>query len=302
MDAGDPKLNDTSEYTAVPALEPWRVRVEPAGRTEVGKVRGNNEDHFLISRIRRVVEVVETNLDGGFVPPMREESGHGFVVADGMGGMASGEEASRLAIVTGLELVRDAGRWHLDLDDPSEVNDLHEALLRYFRRVNRRVYREASMHSSLEGMGTTLTAAYSVGLRLFVIHVGDSRAYLHHGELLQQITRDHTVAQDLARSGQISQEQVRTHRLRNVLTNYIGSASDGIEAEIHSLELADGDRLLLCSDGLTDLVDDARIAEILTRSAGPEAACDALIEAALGAGGRDNVTVVVADYRIEQDA
>ncbi|QDV33415.1 PP2C family protein-serine/threonine phosphatase [Tautonia plasticadhaerens] len=299
MNFHDPAVSETGDFPPVPRVPGPRILVSSAAGTDVGRVRKNNEDHFLVSRLRRVVEVESTNLDPFLIPPMHEEVGHLFAIADGMGGMASGEEASRLAISSGLELVRESARWHLDFSDPAEIDDLMTTCRRYIRQINRRVYEHASTNAAMEGMGTTLTVAYSVGLRLFVIHVGDSRIYLAHGGYLQQLTRDHTVAQDLATTGKITQAEVKSHRMRNVLTNYIGSPSDGIEAELHRLDLADGDRLLLCSDGLTDLVDDARISSILAGESAPQAACDRLIDSALRAGGRDNVTVIVAHYRVE---
>jgi protein phosphatase len=299
MNGDDPAVSETGEYPPVPNESGPRIRVSTSANTNVGRVRKNNEDHYLVCRLRRVMEVESTNLEPFQIPPMREDVGHLFAIADGMGGMASGEEASRLAISAGLELVRDSARWHLDFTDPAEVDDLMATCRRYIRQINRRVYEQAATNAAMEGMGTTLTVAYSVGHRLFVIHVGDSRIYLAHGGILQQLTRDHTVAQDLALSGQITQAEVKSHRMRNVLTNYIGSPGDGIEAELHRLDLADGDRLMLCSDGLTDLVDDAQIASILDEESEPQATCDRLIDAALQAGGRDNVTVIVAHYRVE---
>ncbi|WP_158633492.1 PP2C family protein-serine/threonine phosphatase [Tautonia sociabilis] len=301
MSTHDPSLSDTGEFPAVPTASGPRVQVRAAARSHVGRVRRNNEDHYLIARIRRQLEIASTNLDPYLIPPLREEIGYIFAIADGMGGMASGEEASRLALSAGLELVRDANKWHLDFTDPAEVDDLKETCLRYFRQINRRVYERATSHAAMEGMGTTLSVAYSVGLRLFVIHVGDSRVYLSHGGGLEQLTLDHTVAQDLAISGKITQSQVKSHRLRNVLTKYVGSPGEGIDAQLQSLDLVDGDRLLLCSDGLTDLVDDATIAELLRAADDPQDACDRLIDAALQAGGRDNVSAIVVHYLVEDD-
>ena len=299
MSVINPNLTETGEFAPVDPIAPGQVRVAAAGRTDVGRVRSNNEDHFLIGKVRRAQEILATNLDPALMPVLPEEVGHAFVIADGMGGMASGEEASRLAIITGLELVRDAGKWHFDVDDPVEAAELRATLLRYFQQVNRRVYRQAATHASLEGMGTTLTVAYAVGLRLFLAHVGDSRAYLYHGGLLQQLTRDHTVAQELANTGRIAQSEVKTHRMRNVLTHYIGSPDDGLRAEFHRLELADGDRLLLCSDGLSDFVEEQAIAAVLTAEPTPEAACLGLINKANAGGGRDNITAVVANFQVE---
>lgn len=286
MNSIDPTLSETGEYPPVPSMNGPKIQVASAARTNVGLVRKNNEDHFLIARLRRVLEVESTNVDSYLIPPLREELGYLFAVADGMGGMASGEEASRMAISVGLELVRDAAKWHMDVTSPAEVEDLMATCRQYIQQINRRVYEQASTHPSMEGMGTTLTCAYSVGLRLFVIHVGDSRAYLAHGGLLQQLTRDHTVAQDLASTGKIAQSEVKQHRMRNVLTNYVGSPGDGIDAELHRLDLAEGDRLLICSDGLTDLVDDAQILSSLADSSHPQDACDRLIAAALSRGTR----------------
>ncbi|MEW4567616.1 protein phosphatase 2C domain-containing protein [Tautonia sp. JC769] len=298
MDTTDPKILDTGDFPAVPrALSPT-VEVNSSARTDVGKIRQNNEDHYLVARLRRGIEIESTNLDSLRIPILPEEIGHLLAVADGMGGMASGEDASFLAISAGLELLRDAAKWHLDVSGPSEIEELVATCRSYIQQINQRVYTQASLDASKEGMGTTLSVAYSVGLRLFVIHVGDSRVYLSHGGALQQITRDHTVAQDLATTGRITQSEVKSHRLRNVLTNYIGSPDKGIEAEIHRLELHSGDRLLLCSDGLSDQVEDAEIARILSSEPEPKAACDRLIDAALASGGRDNITVIVADYRV----
>lgn len=298
MDKTDPKILDTGDFPAVPPALPPLVEVTSAARSDVGKIRQNNEDHYLVARLRRAIKIDATNLDSLRIPLLREEGGHLLAVADGMGGMASGEDASFLAISAGLELLRDAAKWYLDVSGPNEIEELVETCRSYIKQINQRVYAHASQDLAKEGMGTTLSVAYSVGLRLFVIHVGDSRVYLSHGGTLQQITRDHTVAQDLATTGRITQSEVKSHRMRNVLTNYIGSPDQGIKAEIHRLELHSGDRLLLCSDGLSDQVDDAEIARILADEAEPKAACDRLVDAALASGGRDNITVIVADYRV----
>lgn len=296
--ATDPdELSDTSEYEVFVPSVPRKVAVEIAARSEVGKVRAANEDHYLIGRLSRSLEILETNVPGEMLPPMSHEVGYVMVVADGMGGMACGEEASRLAIVTGMQLVRNSARWLMRLGDPDEEAELVEQLRWYFGEVNRSVADRAQSHRGNVGMGTTLTVAYSVGLRLFVVHAGDSRAYVWHSGVLQQITHDHTVAQNLFEMGRIVEDELKTHRFRHVLTNYVGNPSDGIEAEIHQVDLASNDRLLLCSDGLTDLVSDEVIGGVLASSRSPEEATSRLVEAALEAGGRDNVTAVVAFYK-----
>ena len=301
MNSFDSTLSGGSDEPPVPPRREVPVVVESAARTHVGRVRANNEDHYVVFRIKRSMEILETNLDPPEAVRDRVEVGHAFAVADGMGGMASGEEASRLAILAGLELIQKAAHWHLDLSDQGEVGDLTRTLADYYRQVNRRVLKEASTHPGMAGMGTTLTVAYSVGLRLFTVNAGDSRSYLLHEGGLLQLTRDHTVAQELARAGKIPQDDVKSHRMRHVLTNYIGSPGDVMHAEFNRVDLVDGDRLLLCSDGLSDLVDDRRIAAILGDNPRPKDAADALVDAALDAGGRDNVTVIVANYRVEMD-
>ena len=146
-------------------------------------------------------------------------------------------------------------------------------------------------------MGTTLTMALSLGTDLLIAHVGDSPAYLLRRGELHRLTRDHTLAQEMADHGQISARDVASHRYRHVLTHAIGIQGAGGEPEIRRFRLADGDRLLLCTDGLTDMVDDATIAAELRRRASSAEACRALIDLALDRGGRDNVTVVVAGYQ-----
>jgi protein phosphatase len=149
-------------------------------------------------------------------------------------------------------------------------------------------------------MGTTLTLAWSLGGELFVAHVGDSRAYLlRHGKL-HRLTRDHTRAQELADLGVISDEDVATHRLRHVLTQALGICEGGGEPDMERIRLDDGDRLLVCTDGLTNMVDEATITAELdpARNASADAACQRLLELALNRGGKDNVTIVVAGYQI----
>ena len=148
------------------------------------------------------------------------------------------------------------------------------------------------------GMGTTMTLAMSLGPVLTVIHVGDSRAYLLHRGVLHRLTRDHTVPQVLADLGRLPADEVATHGLRHVLTGGLGLWETGGEPEVQRVPLADGDRLLLCTDGLTEMVDDATIAAELGRDRSAAEACQTLLDLALARGGLDNVTIVVAGYRI----
>jgi PPM family protein phosphatase len=144
--------------------------------------------------------------------------------------------------------------------------------------------------------------AYSVGVDLFIVHLGDSRAYLLRKGRLELLTKDHTVAPAMADAGYIAPEEVRHHRKRHVLTNFLGGHHGKVKGDVRWLRLADGDRLLLCSDGLTDMVDDDSIAQILQARDKPQEAAQSLLDEALSRGGADNVTIVVASYQIPSPA
>jgi protein phosphatase len=150
----------------------------------------------------------------------------------------------------------------------------------------------------LAGMATTLTLAFSVDDRLFLAHAGDSRAYLFRDGQLFQLTRDHTFVQSMVDAGLMTAQEARQDRRRNRVTNALGHPSQGVQAELTRLTLRDGDTLLLCTDGLTEAVEDARIAAVLAEGAGAQGACDALIWLALERGAPDNVTAVVARYSV----
>src|SRR5262249_22559632 len=150
-------------------------------------------------------------------------------------------------------------------------------------------------------MATTMTLACSSGQDLFLGHVGDSRAYLLRGSDLIRLTRDHTYAQELADAGRIEQRDVERHRFRHVLTRALGPQGDHIQVDVTRIGLQDGDQLLLCSDGLTGMLPEDRIRELLAGQTA-DAACRALIDAALAGGGKDNITVVLARYRFPREA
>jgi PPM family protein phosphatase len=285
--------NPTDEFPAPgkPLLTP--VRIEFGAMTHVGKVRLNNEDQYLVARLKKSLEV----LDGSLAEDSTELGGldsYVFLVADGIGGAGGGERASAFVVQEAKKHLLFTAKWYFRLDDPDE-----EVRLRLLResleRMDRTLIEEAKMDPSLTGMGTTLTAAGSFGLDLLVVQVGDSRAYLYRAGQLEQLTRDQTLAQELIEEGLLEPDQAKTHRSRHVLTNAIGG-KPGVRGEVLKVRLENGDRLLLSTDGLHDSVSNDRIAEVLGHHAEPKAACRALVEAALDQGGRDNITVVVADY------
>lgn len=274
------------------------VQVDLAGQSHVGKVRPNNEDHFLICRFGRFLEALQSNLPANTIPPRSEEGGYGLVVADGVGGGAAGEEASRLAISSLVNLVLHTPDWILRLDDdpmPTEV--LRRAAERY-DLVNETLAEVAKEDPKLHGFATTLTLAFSLGRELFVAHLGDSRAYLLRGGRLQQLTHDHTIAQALVDQRLMDRQEAAKHRLRHVLTQSLGDHGRRVQPEVTRVALEDNDCLLLCTDGLTEMVENPIISEILGSGEAAPTICQHLVDRALEAGGKDNVTVVVARYRL----
>ncbi len=273
------------------------VHAQVAGLSHPGKVRPTNEDHFLVSRVRRDQQILATNVPQKDLPGLISDEGYLMVVADGMGGMAAGEVASRLAITTGLKLVQKSAKWGFKINQ-KEARELVERVNHQLQEIDRVLTDRGYSDRRLFGMGTTLTAAYSAGVDLFVFHVGDSRAYLHRKGELRRLTKDHTVAQAMADAGYIAPDEVRTHNKRNALTNFLGGHSGKVKADVRWLRLADGDRLLVCSDGLTEMIEDDAIAKILSQSSTPSQAAQALIDQALEKGGRDNITVIVSRYTV----
>ena len=238
--------------------------LEPFGATDAGKVRANNEDALLVGEGR------DETL---------------FVVADGIGGFEAGEVASRIAVDVLREL---------------EPGASFEAAI---RESNRRILAVGRGDERLSGMGTTIVAARFGGTReepvAEIAHVGDSRAYLLRGGSLRPLTEDHSLVAELVRSGDLTRDQAAEHPQKNLITRALG-AEEEVEVDTVVLPVEAGDRLLLCSDGLTDMVPEANIGEILAESPGdPEKPARTLVSAALDAGGSDNVTVVVVDVKQE---
>jgi PPM family protein phosphatase len=276
---------------------PPKVWVEFGAVSHVGNVRSCNEDHYLISRLCKSLQVLRTNLPQGDSWRVADEEGYLMAVADGMGGQAGGDRVSALVVERVERFVLETLKWFSRLEDDTGVMDeLRTAL----ERIDRTVIAAARADRTLAGVGTTLTTATSFGADLFIVHVGDSRAYLYREGQLRQLTRDHTLVQRMIETGLIRPEQAKSHRMRNLLTNVIGGSDTGFEGDTYKHRLADGDRLLLCTDGLSDPVSEDIIAGILDRYPQPPDACQALVDAALDRGGPDNVTVLLAAYSIPE--
>ena len=228
-----------------------------AAKTDVGRVRQGNEDSYLVQ------------------DPL-------FAVADGMGGHLGGEVASATAVETIT-----SGSERSMPGDPSDLAAL-------VRAANAAIWEKANKDPELRGMGTTCTLAMVEDGSLHIAHVGDSRAYLLRSGDLKQVTEDHTLVSRMVREGRISAEEADRHPQRSIITRALGADSDVTVDEI-TMRLSEGDRILLCSDGLTSMIDAGTVHDVLERQSDPEAAVDELVELALDAGGEDNVTVVLID-------
>jgi len=212
-----------------------------------------------------------------------------FVVADGMGGAQAGEVASRIAIETFEEGLPESG-------------SPEERLADRVRDANHRIYDRSRAEHGREGMGTTLTAAYLDDARLAIAHVGDSRAYLFRDGELTRLTQDHSLVDELVRQGKLTAEQAAEHPQRSIITRALGPEPE-VEVDTWTYPVRAGDIVLLCSDGLTSMVSEQRIKQILDDAANLDAAADRLIEEANEAGGRDNITVVLCRVEeVESDA
>jgi protein phosphatase len=288
LDAGGPESSSA------------HVEVELGALSDTGKVRPKNEDHFLVARFDRNMQTLLTNLPPGQILASCGETAYGMLVADGMGGHAGGDIASRNAVSLMVDLVLRTPDWILRLDE-RWLQKVRQRMEWRFQQVQEALTDQAREDPALSGMGTTLTVACSAGPELILVHVGDSRAYLFRQNRLHRLTCDHTMAQSLADVGVIAPEEVATHPMRHILTNVLGGRGERLRVEYREVRLTDGDQILLCTDGLTDLVTDASILEVLSTAKTVADACRVLVDLALKAGGRDNVTVLLGRYRIRQE-
>jgi protein phosphatase len=273
-----------------------RGTIDWHGLSDKGRVRQTNEDQFLIAGLHKSMLIHQTSLShedhtrlfGG-------SQGHLLAVADGMGGHAGGRRASTIAMDTLARYILNTTSWLFGLHDSQEddmVGDLEAALKRCQESIE-----QAAAGSGRPEMGTTLTMAYITWPRLYVVHAGDSRCYLRRGGRLEQITRDQTMAQRLIEAGAMSPAQAQESRWSHVLWSCLGGGTRQLQPEAYKTTLQMGDTLLLCSDGLTGALTDRLILDVLRQDLPARQTCEQLVRAANDAGGKDNITVVVAHFR-----
>ncbi len=274
--------------------KPLDEEIEVFGLTHKGKVRQNNEDQFLICTLHKNVRVHGTSLpDVEQIAGDSERLASLCMVADGVGGHAAGEEASRIALEAVAGYVMHTMRCYYTADpnhEPTFLETLRQGIFDCHEKVL-----AAAAEAGREGMATTLTLVMTVWPRAYVVQVGDSRMYLFREGVLRQVTRDQTLAREMADQGAIASDEIDASPFSHVLTSAIG----GSEAKpvIGTLDVQRTDVLMMCSDGLTKHVSDAQIRERLATMDSAQQVCRLLVDDALDGGGSDNVTVVVGRLR-----
>jgi protein phosphatase len=257
------------------------IHVEVAGRSDVGCQRQRNEDYFS------VLDLTHTEATGPFDADAGPR-GFLFLVCDGMGGHVAGQVASHLAVDMVTERMAEA-------PPDASAESMARVVRAAARRANARIFRVATENPRLEGMGTTLSAAVLAGSTLVVAQVGDSRAYVLRGTELAQVTRDQSLVEELIRTGQLTEVEAQDFEATNIILQALGVAAD-VDVALTRVDLRRGDHLLVCSDGLSGVVEDDHIKDAISTAATPDDACKRLIELARESGGPDNITCVVGRF------
>jgi serine/threonine protein phosphatase PrpC len=298
---GDATIETVTEArpASTPPVAVYAPKATLFGVSDVGKVRKHNEDSFLAAQLERTMRVSQTSreIDPG-AKVKGPVQGWIMIVCDGMGGHAAGEVASAMTVDALARYVFTQMPWGQP-QTKEECRSVAHGLREAVKAAQAQVRDAAAAGAGRAGMGTTLTLGYVTWPNLFVVHVGDSRMYAYREKAMHQVTRDHTLAQQLVDSKVMSPAEAETSDFSNILVNAVGGDSDELKVELHHAMMFPGDVLLICSDGLTKHVDrdfiQARLAEI---SAGgdAEAGARALIQKAIDEGGTDNVTVVIGRF------
>ncbi len=267
-----------------PGRSGGRITIRCAGRTAVGQVRDHNEDNFVVANlgageVRPRDQVFEDEVD---------DRGMLFAVCDGMGGAAAGEVASQMAVDILVEAMRRGG-------SPKNRDGLARRLVTAVEEAGRRIFEAAQRERSRRGMGTTATVAVLVDKVMFIAEVGDSRAYLLRRGQLKQVTKDQSLVNQLIEAGHLTEDEAEAFEHSNIILQALGT-SEAVQVDLTFVELRKGDRLMLCSDGLSGLVHTEMLRATLDEIKDPADCSSKLIEHAETAGGHDNITVVVVDF------
>lgn len=272
------------------------TRMDCFGLTDQGLKRPTNQDQYLIADLNKSLKVHRTSLRldnqtriyGG-------SQGKLLLVADGMGGEADGERASTVAVDKLTTYVLNSLAWCFRLEEGSEA-DFEDELREALKYCQDQIHLAAGQDPTRQNMGTTLTMAYIVWPRAFVVHVGDSRCYLLRDQKLTAVTEDHTVGQALSKSAQMTEEKARDTPRGHWLWNALGGKSEKLLVDCYRISLTSGDGLLLCTDGLYDMVSHDEMTEVMNSDCSAEDACHELVKKANDHGGKDNITVIVSQF------
>lgn len=238
-------------------------------KTSKGRIRDTNQDFYYIS----------SNIEY----PL-------FIIADGMGGHKAGEVASRMAVeIISSSLEKEIK--NLNMDENYIINSIRNSIW----RANEEIYNTSLKREECSGMGTTVTLAWDIKGKIYIGHVGDSRAYILRSNNLYQITEDHSLVEELIKNGSISREEAKDHPQKNVITRAVGTSRE-IQADVIVKERSKGDILLLCTDGLTNMLNDDEIKELLLVNEDIQKACEYLVEKSNDKGGFDNISVVAIKF------
>ena len=294
----------SNDWTSVFPSASTTVQVDFGAQSRRGASRPVNEDHYVIIRLGRSQETLLTSLPETALARRFDEYGYAMVVADGMGGGGMGEVASRLALATLVQLVRYFGKWNLRVDD-GIAREIIARAERFYRHVDATMLSEAG-NDAATNLQTTMTAVFGAGRDLFFAHVGHSRAYLYRNGELMRLTRDHTIglgSQSQVNLAPLVDVNVTARDLKHILTETIGkSGPRGPRIDLERFQLESNDVVLVCTNGLTDAVDEEVVANVLASGHAPQDLCTSLVDFAAKAGAEDDVTVLVGRYRIPSAA
>jgi len=291
--------NPTHHYTT--KRDDMTIKIECHGESHVGRHRSDNEDQFLIADLNKSMKIHQTSLGLNHQTRLMGESqGKLLLVADGLGGHASGERASSLAVDGVANYILNAMDWFLRLNEDNEPELIEELKKAIFHSQNV-LGEEAAEVPQRRGMATTLTMAYIIWPSMYVVHVGDTRCYAARCDKIEQLTTDHNIAnlvkeaEAQSSTSRDTSDDTKPHNpMGHALWNVVGGSDKTLEPQVEKYQLAPGDRLLLCSDGLTSYIEEDELHKALMSDRTTKETCEYFIERANALGGKDNITVIVA--------